>query len=117
MIQLTHQFAPIEEGKRGLTNGLKSALQRLKKVAQLPDQDTLIQMKDVDIEIQNKEIEEAITQYEDHVIRDHNSILLLREQNALVSRLAWEQQIHICDLNERYLRLLDEKSQLVKMNN
>jgi hypothetical protein len=53
----------------------------------------------VDIEIQNKEIEEAITQYEDHVVRDHNSMLLLREQNALVGRLAWEQQIHICDLN------------------
>jgi hypothetical protein len=28
----THQFVPMEEGKKGLTNGLKSALQRLKKM-------------------------------------------------------------------------------------
>jgi hypothetical protein len=97
----THQLVPMEEDKKGLVNGVKSVLQRLKKVAQLPDENALFQMKDVDIEIQNREIEEAITQYEDHVVRDHNSMLLLREQNALVGRLAWEQQIHICDLNER----------------
>jgi hypothetical protein len=42
-------------------------------------------------------------------------MLMLCEQNALVGRLAYEQQIHICDLNERYLRLLEEKRQLVQM--
>ncbi len=30
----TPQFVPIEEGEKGLVNGLKSALQRLKKLAQ-----------------------------------------------------------------------------------
>ncbi len=62
-------------------------------------------------------LDEAIEQYGDHATRDQNNMLLLREQNALVGRLAWEQQVHICDLNERYLRLLDEKSELVKRNN
>ncbi len=112
----THQFVPMEQGTKGLINGVKSALQRLKKVAQLPDVDALFRMKDEDIEIQNKEIEEAIMQHEDHVVRDQNSMLLLREQNALVGRLAWEQQVHICELNERHLHLLEEKRQLVQMN-
>jgi hypothetical protein len=112
----THQFVPMEEGIKDLINGVKSALQRLKKVAQLPDENTLFQMKDVEIDIHNKEIDEAIEQYGDHATRDQNNILLIREQNALVGRLAWEQHIRICDLNERHLRLLEEKRQLVQMN-
>jgi hypothetical protein len=45
----THQFIPMEEGTKGLIHGVKSALQRLKKVAQLPDENTLFQMKDEEI--------------------------------------------------------------------
>jgi hypothetical protein len=82
----THHFVPMEEGTKGLINGVKSALQRLKKVAQLQDENTLFRMKDVEIEIHNKEIDEAIEQYGNHVTRDHNNMLLLREQNALVGR-------------------------------
>jgi hypothetical protein len=37
----THQFLPMEEGKKSLTRGLISALQKLKQVAQLPDENTL----------------------------------------------------------------------------
>jgi hypothetical protein len=66
----THQFVPMEEGAKGLINGVKSALQRLKKVAQLPDENTLFQMKDVEIEIHNKEIDEAIDIFGDHATRD-----------------------------------------------
>ncbi len=36
----THQFVPMEEGAKGLINGVRSALQRVKKVAQLPDENT-----------------------------------------------------------------------------
>ncbi len=57
-------------------------------------------MKDVEIEIHNKEIDEVIERFGDHTTRDQNNMLILREQNALVGRLAWEQQVHICDLNE-----------------
>jgi hypothetical protein len=40
-------------------------------------------------------------------------MIMLREQNAILARLAWEQQIQICDLNERYLLVAEEKSKLV----
>ncbi len=42
-------------------------------------------MNSLDIEYQNTEIPEAITQYEDHVTRDHDNMIMLREQNALMA--------------------------------
>ncbi len=38
----THQFLSMEEGRKGLTKGLMSALQKLKQVARLPDEKTLL---------------------------------------------------------------------------
>jgi hypothetical protein len=72
-------------------------------------------MRDVDIDAQNAEIAEAIAQYESHARRDHASIVMAREQNAVTAHLAWEQQIHICDLTERYLQLAEEKDKLVEI--
>jgi hypothetical protein len=36
---------------------------------------------------------------------------MLREQNAIMARIVHEQQIHICDLNERYLLKLQGEKQ------
>jgi hypothetical protein len=41
-------------------------------------------------------------------------MILLREQNAILARLVWEQQIQICDLNERYLHVAEENARLVE---
>jgi hypothetical protein len=85
----------MEEGGKSLARGLISALQKLKQVAQLPNEQTLFSWGDVDIDIHNAEIAEAIAQYECHVRRDHDTMILLREQNAILARLVWEQQIQI----------------------
>jgi hypothetical protein len=111
---LTHQFLPMEEGGKALTRGMLSALQKLKQVAQLPDEDTLINMRNVDIDSQNAEIAEAIAQYESHARRDNDSITMLRAQAAILARLNLEQQIYICDLLERYLQIAEEKEKLVE---
>jgi hypothetical protein len=47
----------------------------------------------------------------DHIKRDHDSMIMLREQNALMARLVHEQQLHICDLNERYLQMVASEKQ------
>jgi hypothetical protein len=107
----THQFLPTEEGRKGLTKGLMSALQKLRQLARLPGERTLMRMNELDIESMNAEIDEAISQYEDHVKRDNDSIIMLRKQNAIMARIVHEQQIHICDLNERYLQKLQDKKQ------
>ncbi len=44
-------------------------------------------------------------------------MILLREQNSILARLVWEQQIHICDLNERYLQMAEENEKLVATEN
>jgi hypothetical protein len=108
----THQFIPMEEGRKGLTKGLTSSLQKLRQMARVPDERTLNRMSDKDIEGMNLEIDEAISQYEDHVKRDNNSIIMLREQNAIMARIVHEQQIHICDLNEKLLLKLEGEKQL-----
>jgi hypothetical protein len=79
----------MEEGGKSLAKGLTSALQKLKQVAQLPNEQTLFNWIDVDIEIHNAEIAEAIAQYECHVRRDHDSMIMLQEQNAILARLVW----------------------------
>ena len=109
-----HQFLPMEEGGRNLAKGLTSTLQKLKQVAQLPNEQVLLSWEDGDIGLYHEEIAEAIAQYESHVRRDHDNMILLREQNAILARLVWEQQIQICDLNERYLHVAEEKSKLVQ---
>jgi hypothetical protein len=86
----THQFLPTEEGRKGRTKGLMSALQKLRQLARLPDEKTLMRMNDLNIETQNAEIDEAISQYEDHVKRDNNSIIMLREQKAILARIIHE---------------------------
>ncbi len=55
-------------------------------MAHLPDEDTLINMSDVEIDAQNADIAEAIAQYESHVRRDNDSISMLRAQAAILAR-------------------------------
>ncbi len=39
---------------------------------------------------------------------------MLREQTAILAHLAWEQQIHVCDLSsERYLQIAEENKRLI----
>ncbi len=75
----------MEEGGKNLARGLISALQKLKQVAQLPNEQTLFNWGDVDIEIHNAYGncggDSAI---QCHVRRDHDSMIMLQEQNAIL---------------------------------
>ncbi len=62
------------------------------------------------------EIASAIRQFEDHIRRNNLDQQLLREQTTLLATLVFDQQTHICDLNDRYLRLLEEKKKLVQVD-
>jgi hypothetical protein len=73
-------------------------------------------MKDPKIESRNEEIAEAMKQYEAHTWRDHDDLILLREQDSLLANLVWEQQMQICNLNDKYLRLLEERKNLVDVS-
>jgi hypothetical protein len=109
-------FALMKEGRNGLFKGVVTALKPIERVTRLPNADKLSDITDVEIESQNEEIAEAIRQHEKHVWRDHDDLLLIREQASLLANLAWEQQIHICNLNDKYLRLLEERKRLADMS-
>jgi hypothetical protein len=109
------QISLMKEGSPGLTKVcLMAALQQNKKVSQLPSEEQLWNMNEIEIETCQELIEDALTQYENHTKRDHANLRLLREQGSLLANLAWEQQMHICDLNDRYLRLVEERKRIVE---
>ena len=81
---------------------------------QLPKAKELWTKQDGWIQERKDEIASAIKQFEEHVERNNQDQYVLREQTTLLASLVFEQQTHIYDLNDRYLRLLDEKKQLVQ---
>jgi hypothetical protein len=106
----------MKEGRSGLHRDTTAALRQLENVSKLPRQEELWDMKDPEIESRNEEIAEAMKQYEAHTWRDHDDLLMLREQASLLANLVWEQQIQICNLNDKYLRILEERKNLVDVS-
>jgi hypothetical protein len=61
-------------------------LQQLNKETQLPAERELWAMRGADIQGRKDDIAEAITQYEDHIKRDHANMHLLREKITLMAQ-------------------------------
>jgi hypothetical protein len=105
-----------KEKIHGQTKGLLAALRQINETAQLPPANMLWEMTEDDIEFRKKLIAQAITQYENHTNMDHAAVQLLREQCACLAHLVWEQQLHICDLNDRALRYIEERKKILNGN-
>ncbi len=74
-------------------------------------------MSEIEYRYHQDTIANAIKQYRGHTERDLEDLQLLREQTALQASLIWEQQIQICNMNEAYLQLSDEKERVVLAEN
>ncbi len=98
------------------TKGLTAVLQQISEAAQLPPANVLWDMTEDDIEFRKKLIAKAITQYESHTSMDHASLQLARKQCACLAQLVWDQQLHICDLNDRALRYIEERKKSLNGN-
>jgi hypothetical protein len=72
----------VREGSAGLRRGTTAALRQLENASKLPRQEELWDMKDPEIESRNEDIAEAMKQYEAHTWKDHDDLLLLREQGV-----------------------------------
>ena len=106
----------MKQGNTGLARSAITSLKELKEAYQLPKAKELWIKQDGWINERKDEIASAIRQFEDHVRRNNLDQQLLREQTTLLASLVFEQQKHICDLNDRYLRLFEEKKQLVQVD-
>ena len=104
----------MEQGNSGLAKSAIASLKELEETCQLPKAKELWTKQDGWIQERKDEIASAIKQFENHVERNNQDQYVLREQTTLLASLVFEQQTHILDLNDRYLRLLDEKKQLVQ---
>jgi hypothetical protein len=104
------------QGNAGLARSAIASLKELEEACQLPRAKELWAKQDGWINENKDEIASAIRQFEDHIRRNNLDQQLLREQTTLLASLVFEQQTHICDLNNRYFRLLEEKKQLVQVD-
>ena len=107
----------MRNGNNGLKEIARASLKQLEQAVQLPPHGDLYSMTAIDYQFYQDRIADAITQYRGHTERDLNDLQLLREQNALQASLIWEQQMQICNMNEAYLRLSDEKERIVLADN
>ena len=106
----------MKQGNTGLARSAIASLKELEEACQLPKAKELWTKQDGWINERKDEIASAIRQFEDHVKQNNLDQQLLREQTTLLASLVFEQQKHICDLNDRYLRLFEEKKQLVQVD-
>jgi hypothetical protein len=106
----------MKQGNAGLARSAKASLKELEEACQLPKAKELWTKQDGWINERKGEIAYAIGQFENHIRRNNLDQHLLREQTTLLASLVFDQQTHICDLNDRYLRLLNEKKQLVQVD-
>jgi hypothetical protein len=107
----------MRKGNDGLKEIARASLQQLEQVVQLPPHHELWQMQPIDYQYHRDRIVDAIKQYRGHTERDLEDLQLLREQTALQASLIWEQQMQICEMNEAYLQLSDEKKLLILADN
>jgi hypothetical protein len=107
----------MRKGNDGIKNIARASLKQLEQVVQMPPLDSMYNMSQTDYQWHQDSIAEAIKQYRDHTERDLDDLQLLRQQTALQASLIWEQQMQICDMNESYLQLSDEKERIVLAEN
>jgi hypothetical protein len=61
----------------------------------------------------NRLINEILTNFEEQLKRDYKSFERARQQNALVAKLNYEQQLHIHDLNVETFDAADQRQKLI----
>ena len=104
-------------GNNGLKEIARASLLQLEQALQLPPHQQLWSMSEIEYRYHQDTIADAIKQYRGHTERDLEDLQLLREQTALQASLIWEQQMQICNMNEAYLQLSDEKERVVLADN
>jgi hypothetical protein len=107
----------MRKGNDGLKEIARASLKQLEQVVQQPPHEDLWKLSNIDYSYQQERIADAIQQYRGYTERDLEDLQLLREQTALQASLIGEQQMQICNMNEAYLQLSDQKERIVLADN
>jgi hypothetical protein len=95
------------------TTYLENFVQQLRDVVRLPSARDMYKMTAEEVTDKNRLINEVLTNFEEQLKRDYKSFERARQQNTLVAKLNYEQQLHIHDLNLETFDVADQRQKLI----
>jgi hypothetical protein len=97
--QTPQQVLQVRENMMSKTIYLESFVHQLRDATLLPPTRVIYQMTPSEINDKNQLIDDVLTNFEAQLKRDYKSFESARQQNVLITKLNYEQQLHIHDLN------------------
>jgi hypothetical protein len=88
---------------------LETFVSQLCDVVQLPSARAMYAMTDEDIAEKNRLTNAVLQNFEKQLKLDYTAYERERQQNVLIARLNYEQQLHIHDVNEECLSISNDK--------
>jgi hypothetical protein len=107
------QVSQIRENMAAKTTYLENFVQQLRDAVRLPPARTMYKMTAEEVTDKNQLINEILTNFEEQLKRDYKSFERERQQNVLVAKLNYEQQLHIHDLNLETFDVADQRHALI----
>ena len=107
------QVSQIRENMVAKTTYLENFVQQLRDAVRLPSARDMYKMTAEEVTDKNRLINEILTNFEEQLKRDYKSFERARQQNALVAKLNYEQQLHIHDLNVETFDAADQRQKLI----
>jgi hypothetical protein len=104
----------IGQNIRSKTRSLEIYVSQLREVAQLPPLRTLYSMSAEDIADKTRLTNDVLTNFESQLSRDYTAYERERQQNVLIAKLNYDQQLHILDVNNDYLKISDQRQEIVE---
>jgi hypothetical protein len=95
------------------TTYLENFVQQLRDAVRLPSTRAMYKMTTEEITDKNQLVNEILTNFEEQLKRDYKSFKRERQQHVLVTKLNYEQQLHIHDLNLESFGVAIQRQELI----
>jgi hypothetical protein len=97
---------------RSKETALQKYVERLRKAAELPDEQTIIAMANEELTLRNQNLDQLFTNFEEQIKRDYLILQKIRSDNILLTRINYSQLKDIHQLTNDYTQLQLEKVEL-----
>ena len=104
----------IREDMSKKTVTLETFVSQLRDAVQLPSARVIYNMTDEDIAEKNRLTNAILQNFEKQMKLDYNAYERERQQNVLIARLNYEQQLHIHNVNEECVSISNQRQQIVE---
>jgi hypothetical protein len=111
--QTPQQVLQVRENMMSKTIYLESFVHQLRDATLLPSTRVIYQMTPSEINDKNQLIDDVLTNFEEQLKRDFKSFELELQQNVLITKLNYEQQLHIHALNLDSFNVANQRQEIL----